>query len=89
MSVQRLCPFSVPTPLVIKMECIQKQQSTICVEPSTSVRIKPYTVSGQTKAYDKAFAEFRRHLASEEAIRQLEQRKALSAAMAYRMSLMR
>jgi hypothetical protein len=71
------------------MECVQKQQPILRVELSTPIKIKASSASKQTKAYDKASAEFRRYLAAEDAIRQLEQRKALSAAMAYRMSFMR
>jgi hypothetical protein len=71
------------------MECVQKQQPILRVAKPTLIRIKAQTDSKQTDAYDKASAEIRRHLASEEAIRQLEQRKALSAAVAYRTSFMR
>jgi hypothetical protein len=89
MSVQKLSQFYTHILSVIKMECVQKQQTTHCVEKPTLIRIKKKTVSKQIDVYDKASAELRRHLASEEAIRQLEQRKAQSSAMVYRMSFMR
>jgi hypothetical protein len=71
------------------MEYTQKYHSTLRVELSTPIEIKASSAPKQTENYDKASAEFRRHLASEDAIRQLEQRKVLSAAMVYRMSFMR
>jgi hypothetical protein len=71
------------------MEYAQKHQPTLCVELSTPIEIKASSAPKQSEAYDKASAEFRRYLASEDAIKQLEQRKALSSAMAYRMSFMR
>ncbi len=71
------------------MEYTQKYHSTLRVELSTPIEIKTSSAPKQTDSYEKASAEFRRHLASEEALRQLEQRKSLSAAMAHRMSFMR
>ena len=71
------------------MECVQKQHSTLLVAKPELIRIKAQTSSKQTEIYDKASAELRRHLASEAAIRQMEQRKNLSAAAVYRMSFMR
>lgn len=71
------------------MECVQKQQPTFLVEKPKPIRIKKLMNSKHAGEYDRASAEFRRYLASEEAMRQLDQRKAHSAAMAYRMSFMR
>jgi len=71
------------------MEYTQKHHSTLRVEMPTPIEIKVSSATKQTKTYDKASAEFRRYLASEDAIRQLEQRKSLSAAVAHRMSFMR
>jgi hypothetical protein len=47
-------------------------------------KIKTQMASKKVGVYDKASADFRRHLAYEQAIRQLEQRKAFSAALAHR-----
>ena len=71
------------------MECVQKQYPVHQVAKPELIGTKVQTDSVQTEVYDKASAEFRRHLASEAAMRQLEQRKSLSMAAAYRMSFMR
>ena len=89
MSVQRLCHFFALIPLVIEMECTQKQQSMVRVEIPTPVKNETATLSRQTDIYDRESAEFRRHLASEEALRLLEHRKSFSIAAAYRMSFIR
>ena len=87
--MQRLCLFFTHVLSVIDMEYIQKHHSTLRAELSAPIEIKALSTPKQPKDYDKASAEFRRHLASEVAIRQLEQRKALSAATTYRMSFLR
>ena len=71
------------------MECTQKQQSMVHAEIPTPIRIKRAALSRQTDVYDRESAEFRRHLASEEALRQLEHRKSFSMTAAYRMSFIR
>jgi hypothetical protein len=71
------------------MECVQKQQSTVRVEMPTLIRIKITAASKQIDIYDKESAEFRRNLASEEAMRLLESRKSLRAATVSRMAFIR
>jgi hypothetical protein len=71
------------------MECVQKQYPTHHIAKPAQIRSKIHTALKQTEVYDKESAEFRRHLASEAAIRQMERRKALSAAVAHRMAFMR
>lgn len=71
------------------MECVQKQYPSHHKAKSALLRSKPVIRPKQTEVYDKESAELRRYLASEAAIRQLEQRKSLSAGVAYRMSFMR
>jgi hypothetical protein len=71
------------------MECTQKQQLMVRAEIPTSTRIKRTELPKETDVYDRESAELRRHLASEEALRQLEHRKSFSMAAAYRMSLIR
>ena len=71
------------------MECVQKQYPIHQIEKSAPIRSRIHEASRQTEVYDKESAEFRRYLASEAAMRQLEQRKSLSAGVAYRMSFMR
>jgi hypothetical protein len=70
------------------MEYTQKYHSTLRVELSTPIEIKATITPKRIETYDKASAEFRRYQASEAALRQLEQRKALNGALA-RMSFMR
>jgi hypothetical protein len=70
------------------MECVQKQYPIHHEAKPTHIRSKTVTGSKQTEVYDKESAELRRYLASEAAIRQLEQRKSLSAGVAHRMSFM-
>jgi hypothetical protein len=89
MSVQRLCLFFTHILSVIEMEYTQKHQPILRVELSTQIEIKKPSAPKRADIYDKTSAEFRRHLASEDAIRQLEQRKSLSAAVVHRMSFMR
>jgi len=71
------------------MECTQKQQPMVCAEMPTPIKIKRTEPPKETEVYDRESAELRRHLASEEALRQLEHRKSFSMAAAYRMSLIR
>lgn len=82
-------PFSVLVSLVIVMIYTQKQQSMVRAEIPTPIRIETTAPSKQIDVYDRESAEFRRHLASEEALRQLEHRKSFSMAAAYRMSFIR
>lgn len=89
MSVQRLCQSFTIVTLVIEMECTQKQQTMVRGEIPTPIRIRRTALPKETEVYDRESAEFRRHLASEEALRQLEHRKSSSMAAAYRMSLIR
>jgi len=89
MSVQKLCLFFTYILLVIDMESTQNHHSTLCVELPTPIEIKAPSAPKRIETYDKASAEFRRHLASEAAIRQLEQRKAVNGALVHRMSFMR
>lgn len=89
MSVQKLSHFCTYNVSVIKMECVQKQCSAHLEVKPALIRAKVKPISKQTEVYDKASAEFRRYLASEAAIHQLEQRKNLSTAAGHRMSFTR
>ena len=71
------------------MECTQKHHSTLSVEQCTPIEIKASFTPKRIEAYDKASAEFRRHLASKAAMRQLEQRKSLNSALVRRMTFVR
>ncbi|MFW9959120.1 MAG: hypothetical protein ACFFCT_13700 [Candidatus Odinarchaeota archaeon] len=71
------------------MEYTQKHHSTPSAEQCTPIEIKASSTPKRIETYDKVSAEFRRHLASEAAIHQLEQRKALNGALVHRMSFMR
>ena len=71
------------------MESVQKQYPIHQIEKSAPIRRRMHEGSRQKEVYDKESAELRRHLASEAAIRQLEQRKSLSIGVAHRMSFMR
>ncbi|MFW9960427.1 MAG: hypothetical protein ACFFDV_05380 [Candidatus Thorarchaeota archaeon] len=71
------------------MEYTQKHHSTLSVEQLPPTETKASTALKRIEPYDKVSAEFRRRLASEATMRQLEQRKSLSRALVHRMSFMR
>ena len=75
--------------LMIKMECVQKQQTIPELEipcpPKKRIAGKPIEIN----VYDKEFAELRRHYASETAIRELERNRDYGLTAFERMFLMR
>ncbi len=89
MSVEKLCHFSIPLLLVINMECTQKQQFIPECEPVPHTKRIPMKTSKQIDVYDRKSAELRRYLASEKAVRELEQRRNLGLAIVQRMSFIR
>ncbi|NHI83607.1 MAG: hypothetical protein EAX81_04835 [Candidatus Thorarchaeota archaeon] len=75
-------------PLMIQMECSQSQQ--VCVHTETLEPINTRkTASVKSEIYDEESAKLRKYLTSEEAMRELEHRKALAMAAAHRASFIR
>lgn len=68
------------------MECTQKQQVIPSLELSQPTEVRRINKSKQIDAYDKKSAEYRRYLASEAGIRELERRRSLNMATVHRMS---
>jgi hypothetical protein len=71
------------------MECVEKQQTIHYAEISAPSEIRIRRALWQAEFYDKEAAKFRRHIASEAALRQLESRKNLGTITAHRLSFNR
>ncbi|MHA2433334.1 MAG: hypothetical protein ACXADO_08920 [Candidatus Thorarchaeota archaeon] len=70
------------------MACTSKQQSIPPMEALEPIKCKEPSVSEQIEIYDES-REIRKHLAQEEALRQLEQMKALALTAFHRTSFNR
>jgi len=71
------------------MEFTQRTQILPEIELSPPTKRRRIPIRKQIDAYDKKSAELRRYLASEKAMRELEQRRDYSMAVAHRMSFIR
>ena len=76
---------------VIQMACTSTQQTATILEPDAHelVLCDESTAEEQTIEYDESARKMRKHLAQEEALRQLERRKARALAAVHRLSFMR
>ena len=82
-------PFLESTLIVIEMECITKQQSISLVDEPELTKCMEKYVSEQLERFDEEARKFRKHLAREEALRQLQERKTNALVAAHRMSFFR
>ena len=71
------------------MACTTKQQSTSLIDTSNLTEFKNLSNSEQTDVYDEESRKYRKYLAQQEALHQLEQRKAHALAAAHRVSFIR
>ena len=71
------------------MECTQKQQIIPNLELPSTPQSRRINKSKEIDVYDKKAAEYRRYLASEEALREMARRKDLSIGGVHRMSFIR
>ncbi len=68
------------------MACSSKQQTVSLIEVSNSEECKEMRIPAQTEVYDEESMKYRKYLAQQEALRQLELRKAHALAAAHRVS---
>jgi hypothetical protein len=82
-------PFPKSLLTVIEMACTSKQQTISLIETSDPKDREEMKKQAQTEAYDEESRQFRKYLAQQEALRQLDQRKTHALAVAHRMSFIR
>ena len=75
--------------IVIEMACTAKQQTISQVESLELIECEETSISEKIDREDEKTRNLRKHLAQEEAIRQLERRKAHALAAVHRMSFFR
>ncbi len=71
------------------MACTTKQQTILHTDVSELVEGEEKNVLLEVAAYDEEARKYRRYLAQQEALRQLEGRKTHARALAHRMSFLR
>ncbi|MHA2027529.1 MAG: hypothetical protein ACW98U_16645 [Candidatus Thorarchaeota archaeon] len=71
------------------MACTAKQQTIPLMETSEPIEYDERIVSVDIEIYDDESRKLRKHLAQQEALRQLERRKTLALATAHRVSFLR
>ena len=74
---------------VKEMACTTKQQEISFIESSDPSEFEEVRKHVQTEIYDEESRKYRKYLAQQEALRQLEQRKAHVLAAAHRVSFIR
>ena len=79
-------PFLESLLTAIEMACTSKQQTISLIEASDSKDCEEMRKQVQVDLYDEESRRFRKYLAQQEALRQLEQRKAHALAGAHRVS---
>ncbi len=82
-------PFLDLVQIVIEMTCTTKQQTISQVETLELTECEELVISEQIDREDEKARNFRKHLAQEKALQQLEQRKAHALAAVQRMSFIR
>jgi len=82
-------PFLESLLFVITMACTTKQQSISLIETSDSKECKEMRKQVLTDVCDEESRKYRKYLAYQEALRQLEQNKAHALAAAHRVSFIR
>jgi hypothetical protein len=68
------------------MACTTKHQSISLIEASDQKECDELRTPGQTEVYDEESIKYRKYLAYQEALRQLEQRKAHALAGVHKVS---
>lgn len=82
-------PFPKPLLTVIEMACTSKQQTISLIEASDPKNREEMRNQVRTDPYDEESRRYRKYLAQQEALRQLEQRKAHAFTAAHRVSFIR
>jgi len=84
-----LCHFLEPLLLVITMTCTTKQQTIPMMDTSECIKYDEEILSTPTEVYDEESKKFRKYMALQEALRQLEQRKTQVLQAAHRVPFIR
>lgn len=75
--------------LVIIMTCTTKQQNISFIDSPNPIEIEEKRRQVKTEIYDEESRKYRKYLAQQEALRELERRKAHALSEAYRGSFIR
>ena len=78
--------FLVSTLIMMEMECVTKQQAIPLMDEHELTKCKETNVSEQLDRWYEEARKYRKHLAQEEALRQLQKRRSKALAAAHRMS---
>ena len=82
-------PFLESSLFVITMACTTKQQSIPLMDTTEPIKCEEKRVFVSTEVYDEESRKYRKHMAQQEALRQLERTKTRVLAAAHKMSFIR